>query len=122
MVRIGVCEDNESVREVLKLLLANYGKRTGQAIDVMIYPTGDEVLSANLDILILNVAKPEMDGIELGQEMRKKNEKLQLFYVTACKENELRGYDLGEYAYLRKPFDINAFYRKIDNLVRNVGV
>lgn len=122
MVHIGVCEDNEGVREVIKLLLEDYAKSSGSELDVRFFATEKEVLlKSDIDILILNVTKPEINGIELGKEARKKNRRLQLFYVTACEEKVLKTAGLTEYAYLRKPFNIDKFSEVIDELVRRVS-
>lgn len=117
---IGICEDNKGVREVIKLLLEEYAKNKGREIDVRNYANSKP--ENDLDILILNVVKPKIDGIALGKEVRRKNKKLKLFYITASAERVLKDAGLTEYAYLRKPFSIDDFCTIIDELIREVGV
>ncbi len=69
----------------------------------------------NFDICILDVMMPFMDGFSLGKEIRKKNENIPLFFLTAktLKEDVLRGFKIGADDYLTKPFDSEVLLAKI---------
>lgn len=123
LIRIRICEDNDDVRELLKLLIEEYGKRGNKLFEIKCYKKGIDVLKEDkqYDILLLNVIKAGINGIEIGQEVRRKNKRVKLIYITGCEEEVLIGFNLGEYEYLQKPFDVNDFYKKLDEIVREYG-
>lgn len=69
----------------------------------------------NWDICLLDVMMPEMDGFTLAGEIRKINEKIPLFFLTAksLKEDVLSGYKCGADDYIIKPFDAEVLLYKI---------
>ncbi len=69
----------------------------------------------NFDLCILDVMMPFKDGFTLGKEIREKNEKIPLFFLSAktLKEDVLRGFKIGADDYLTKPFDSEVLLAKI---------
>ena len=69
----------------------------------------------NFDLCILDVMMPFKDGFTLGKEIREKNENIPLFFLTAktLKEDVLKGFKIGAYDYLTKPFDSDVLLAKI---------
>jgi DNA-binding response OmpR family regulator len=73
------------------------------------------------DLVISDVAMPEMDGIELCQAIRSDDalHTLPVLLLTARGEAELRrsGIEAGADAYVSKPFDPAALTARIENLI-----
>ncbi len=69
----------------------------------------------NFDLCILDVMMPYKDGFTLGKEIREKNERVPLFFLSAktLKEDVLRGFKIGADDYLTKPFDSEVLLAKI---------
>ena len=69
----------------------------------------------DFDLCILDVMMPFKDGFTLGKEIREKNEKIPLFFLSAktLKEDVLRGFKIGADDYLTKPFDSEVLLAKI---------
>tara|TARA_B100001175_G_C19511558_1_gene644261 strand:- start:2798 stop:3502 length:705 start_codon:yes stop_codon:yes gene_type:complete len=69
----------------------------------------------NFDLCILDVMMPFKDGFTLGKEIREKNEKIPLFFLSAktLKEDVLKGFKIGADDYLTKPFDSDVLLAKI---------
>lgn len=114
-MRVGICEDNEGVRNLLKLLLEEYEKQTSRALEIRCYQNGLDALqdSERHDILLTNVIKPQIDGRLLGQEINRRNKRVQIIYVTGCAEDALANLNLPQYRYVRKPFLIKDLYAAI---------
>ena len=62
--------------------------------------------NAEVDLLILDVYMPRMDGMELLERVRREYVDLDVIFVTAAKERKViqRGLQLGAVDYLIKPF------------------
>ena len=72
------------------------------------------------DICILDVMMPYKDGFTLAKEIRSKDKKVPIIFLTAksMKEDVLKGYKIGADDYLTKPFDTDILLKKLEVLVK----
>ena len=97
----------------LAVLEADSGKA---AIEVAIHEPG-------IDLIILDVQMPEMDGFQTAQmlKIRKKTRDIPIIFLTAAfksEEFQQRGYEVGAADYLLKPIDDNQLINKISTYFR----
>lgn len=71
---------------------------------------------ANLEVVILDVKMPGMDGIEALREIKKESPLLEVIMLTghATVETAIEGMKLGAYDYLMKPCDIDLLMTKVE--------
>lgn len=74
----------------------------------------------DFDCCVLDVMMPEMDGFELGKEIKQSRPALPFVYLTAksLKEDMIRGFELGANDYITKPFDSEILVYKIKALLQ----
>jgi DNA-binding response OmpR family regulator len=70
------------------------------------------------DLIILDIKMPEMDGFELFKELRKKDSKANICFLTASEmyyeENRKREYDsMDKVLFIRKPISNNELVEKL---------
>lgn len=105
MPTILVADDDANIRELVCLFLRNDGFETVEAVD------GKEALnvyaSTHVDLVVLDIMMPIMDGWTLCKELRRANPDLPLLLLTARGETweKVKGFELGTDDYLTKPFD-----------------
>ncbi|MFD7525976.1 response regulator transcription factor [Paenibacillus chitinolyticus] len=105
MPTILVADDDANIRELVCLFLRNDGFSTAEAAD------GKEALavyaSTHIDLVVLDIMMPIMDGWTLCKELRRANPDLPLLMLTARGETweKVKGFELGTDDYLTKPFD-----------------
>lgn len=65
---------------------------------------------------------PQLDGFSLAKEIRIKDKKIPIIFITAksLKEDKLKGYDLGADDYITKPFDEEELLWKIKAVIRRI--
>jgi two-component system, OmpR family, response regulator len=101
--RILVVEDDESMRELLRLHLSSAGYAVEVAEDAI--AAGYSVLKAAPDLIVCDVAMPHMDGFELVAALRADagvSNQLPVIFLTAESEGADRARELdGEF--LEKP-------------------
>ena len=70
----------------------------------------------NVDVVILDVKMPVMDGIETLREIKKANPLTEVIMLTghATVETAIEGMKLGAYDYLMKPCDIEQLLLKVE--------
>ena len=71
----------------------------------------------SIDLLLLDIVMPEMNGFEMAQRIRAytPTENLPIIFLTALSEKEdvLKGYSLGAEDYIIKPYDADILKAKI---------
>ncbi len=74
-----------------------------------------KVKEKTYDAIILDLAMPELDGLQTLQLMLEKNPNLQVIFLTghATVDKGVEAIKLGAKDFLEKPVDINALYKKI---------
>ena len=108
----------------LGMLLVDYLETEG--FDIKLCKDGELALKSfrnNLfDLCILDVMMPKMDGFSLAKEIRIKDKKVPIIFISAksLKEDKLKGYGLGADDYITKPFDEEELLWKIKALIRRI--
>lgn len=80
------------------------------------------MLSSNVrfDIAILDVEMNNMNGIKLGEELRKKNPHIILIYITAHKKYLDDALNLNAVRFFEKPLDSQRFYRGLRDAIKRI--
>lgn len=75
----------------------------------------EEISKALFDVVILDVAMPEMDGIETLRQIKAKSPLIEVIMLTghATVETAIEGMKLGAYDYLKKPAVIAELLDKV---------
>lgn len=103
MPTILVVDDDESLRDLLKLHLAGAGYDVVVAEDAI--AAGYLVLRSPPDLIICDVNMPHMDGFEFIGALKadKTIPHIPIVFLTSVDEGEQRGRGLGAVAYISKP-------------------
>lgn len=102
--RIMVCDDEEGIRESLKLILE-------KDYDLTFAQNGDEAIqtmkTSPVDITILDIKMPKKDGLETLKELKKINPSSKVIIATGYKSVDIasEAMSLGASDYVVKPFD-----------------
>jgi two-component system, OmpR family, response regulator len=122
VTRIGICEDDESVRRVLTEAFKMHGH------EVVIARNGHEALrnlapSANLDVLVIDIGLPDADGRDVCQALRAEGAETPVLFLTArdAVTDRLSGFSAGGDDYLTKPFHFGELVARLRALLRRSG-
>ncbi len=104
MTAILIVDDDPHIRELLRLLLLNEGFQIYEASDGIEALTKLE--SIQVEMVILDIMMPNMDGWELCRKLRKDHD-FPILMLTAKGETtqKIKGFELGTDDYLVKPFE-----------------
>lgn len=78
----------------------------------------------DVDLIILDIYMPQLDGISFLKEMRKNSIEADVLFVTAAKETDKidAGLKLGAIDYLIKPFEYDRMRKSLENYTERYNV
>ena len=116
-VNVLVVDDDANIRELISIFLS------GEGYTVIEAENGQEALTLleenNIQIVVVDVMMPEVDGYDLTKEVKKYYD-IPILMVTAKGESQdkLKGFDLGVDDYVVKPFDPLEIVARVKALLR----
>lgn len=115
-MQIAICDDEKEIRD---MFAENIGKLYPDA-HLSLYRSGEELLLSDKesDILLLDIQMPGKNGMETAEELRRKNKKVIIIFVTALDDFVFQAFDVGAFHYLVKPFDDEKFTEVLQNAVK----
>ncbi|GKU79414.1 hypothetical protein L3i20_v238110 [Paenibacillus sp. L3-i20] len=122
MVKILIADDDAHIRELIPLFLSNEGYEIEEASD------GAEALSIvennRIDLVVLDIMMPKVDGWELCKEIRQLDSNIPLLMVSVKGETgqKVKGFQLGTDDYLTKPFDPIELVMRVKALLKRYQI
>ena len=122
MVKILVVEDDPNIRKLMCAVLKQNGFITSQAQDGL--AALDVMEKEHIDLVVVDLMMPNMDGYELTKELRSAWKSLPILMVTAKQETEDRkqGFLAGTDDYMTKPVDEEEMILRIKALLRRAQI
>ena len=120
-LKILVVDDEARMRKLVRDFLVRKGYEVleagdgAEAIDIF-FSTND------IDLVILDVMMPKLDGWEVCREIRKES-KVPIIMLTAKSDerDEQLGFDLGVDDYISKPFSPKILVARVEAILRRTG-
>ena len=122
MFHILVVNDDKNTRRLLKAVLENDGYKVSLA------ENGEEALDAMdsdvIDLVVLDIMMPIMDGYEFTKTLRDVNNNLPILMVSAKQlpEDKRKGFLVGTDDYMTKPIDETEMLLRIKALLRRAKI
>lgn len=122
MRKVLVAEDEESIREFIVINLTRSGYNVEQA------ENGAQALElfsqdeGSFDVAILDIMMPEVDGLTVCKELRKKSSDLGIIMLSAKTQemDKVTGLLVGADDYVTKPFSPSELMARVDAVYRRV--
>lgn len=119
--KILVAEDELHIRNLIKDYLTNEG------MEVLEAANGEKAIDLFLketciDLVILDVMMPKMNGWEVCEEIRMVSD-VPILFLTALSDSadELKGLNIGADDYITKPFRYEIFMARIKSVLRRLA-
>jgi len=106
-MQIAICDDEKNIRE----LIGDKVKTQFPEAAIDFYSSGDELLLSEkpMDILFLDIQMSGRNGMDTARELRKKDKRTIIIFVTAAEEYVFQAFDVGAFYYIVKPIDDEKF-------------
>lgn len=122
MFHILVVDDDKNTRRLMKAVLQGGGYTVLTACD------GEEALTVmdteHVDLVVLDVMMPNMDGYEFTRELRQSQSELPILMVSAKQlpDDRKQGFLVGTDDYMTKPVDTEEMLLRIRALLRRARI
>lgn len=123
MAKVLIADDSPSIRVLLKdILEMGEHEIIGEAVD------GEDAIEKfaelNPDVLLLDLAMPKKNGLEVLKELYPKNPKMKVIVITANGSNDVyqECIKFGASGYIDKPFEIKEVLDQIAEVTNLITV
>ncbi len=120
MATVGICEDDDEVRGVVRIALERDG------LTVRATASGGEAVRSFAadapDVLVLDIGLPDADGRDVCQALRARGVSAPVLFLTArdALTDRLSGFHAGGDDYLVKPFELAELLVRVHALLRRI--
>ena len=113
-IKVLLVDDEQEFTEILSERMQTRGLNVDIAENGLV--ALEKVKDKSYDAVVLDLAMPEMDGIETLKQMLKVNPDLQIIFLTgnATLEKGIEAVKLGAVDFMEKPVNIGKLLEKID--------
>ena len=117
MKKVLIVEDDREIINLLSIHLEDISCHILKANNG--YEGLDLALHEQLDLIILDINLPDMDGIEVCQKIRAKSQ-VPIIFLTARSEeiDRVLGLEIGADDYITKPFSVREFTARVKAIFR----
>ena len=119
-MRILICDDDVLIIEQLQKYIINFFENIGvKCPELVCFSDGESLLSdkGEKDILFLDIEMPGINGIYVGNELKRANNNIIIFIVTSYFEYLDEAMRFHVFRYLSKPLDKQRFFRNMKDAV-----
>ena len=111
-----ICDDDKLFIQKLKSYLQLFFRQHHLTLpEIITFTSGEELLSytGRIDILFLDIEMPGMNGIYIGNSLKKRNENIIIFVVTSYSEYLDEAMRFHVFRYLSKPLEKQRLFRNL---------
>ena len=119
-MRILICDDDSLVVEQLQKYIRNFFKNISlKCPEIACFSDGESLLAdtGEKDILFLDIEMPGINGIYVGNELKRANDNIIIFVVTSYSQYLDDAMRFHVFRYLSKPLDIHRFFRNMKDAI-----
>lgn len=120
-LRVLICDDDQNIIEQLKKYIVEFFRHGKFDLPIVqSYNSGESLLSdsGSKDIVFLDVEMLGLDGIFVGQELKKRDSNTIIFIVTSYVEYLDDAMRFQVFRYLSKPLDKQRLFQNIKDAIR----
>ena len=116
MYKILIVEDEYHIRHIVHEYFA---MKNIEVVEACNGYEALELMNDDIDLILLDIMMPGIDGYEVCKQLRMKSSK-PIIFISALQEeqNQLMAYDLGADDYITKPFKPSLLYAKCLAIIR----
>lgn len=124
MIYIGICDDVEVFIDKLEALIREYETEIQEEIKIDRFTKGIDLLNkykSEYDLIFLDIKMPDMNGITVAENIRSRDSKVSIIFLTSLVQYALEGYRVNAVNYIVKPISYKKLKLELDNWRKKYG-
>lgn len=115
-MKILLCDDQSNYLDELRLHVEEYMKNHFIKPEYVVSTSAEEIIDSKdiFDLAFLDIQMGDIDGLTVAKELKRRNNKVVIFFVTNYPEFQDDAMDLRVFRFFEKPFDVNRLYSGLD--------
>ena len=118
-MKIALVEDNGLHQAQIRQEIQNYFDELNEVCELHVFDNGSDMLDhyysvGGYDLLLLDIQLPGMDGISVARQVRQKDDKVLIAFITSMTAYAVQGYSVYAMDYILKPINRISFRSTLD--------
>lgn len=117
-MKFAICDDEKEIRnDISEKIKLFYPKSS-----IALFENAEGLLNCKkwADIIFLDIGLPDVNGMELAAELRKKGCRSVIIFVTAYEDYVFKAFDVSAFHYLLKPVFSAKLYEVLNKAVNSL--
>ena len=124
-LKIAICDDEQNQIEYLTSVVSAWSNENGHICEIRTFPSTEAFLFAYeddkaYDILLLDIEMKHITGVDLAKSIRKKDQTVQIIFITGYSEYISEGYEVAALHYLMKPVSKQKLFSVLDRAAEKI--
>lgn len=121
-MKILICDDEQTFLNTLRIHIEEYMMNHHIIYTMTALTDSLQVMKEDIyyDLAFLDIQMVGLDGITLAKQLRERNPKLALFFVTNYDEYQDDAMDLQAFRFFEKPFNTHRLYSSLDKAMEYI--
>lgn len=105
MIKVAVCDDEKAASDRIIEILNDFQEKYGCRFYVSDFSCGEELIGSEavFDLIFLDIEMKDINGIKTAAEIRAKNRKAAIVYVSSHSEFAMRTFAVHPFDFIEKP-------------------
>ncbi len=121
-MKILICDDEVKYLDELKIYVEKYMHNKLINFHIDATTNSNDIIdnSVSYDLAFLDIQMDKVDGISLAKELKKRNNKVVVFFITSFNEFQDDAMDLRAFRFFEKPFVTERLYSGLDKAMEYI--
>ncbi|MDE7248029.1 MAG: LytTR family DNA-binding domain-containing protein [Lachnospiraceae bacterium] len=121
-MKIAVCDDEIHFIDTVCSLVEKWAKERKIKLTIYRFMNGDDLIDAQksecMDLIILDVIMPLLNGMDAARELRNTNQTVPIVFLTSSREFAVDSYEVKAFHYLLKPVNPAKLFLVLDDFLK----
>lgn len=115
---IGLCDDEEHIHNKVEKLMDEYARRVEISFKMIHFYSAKGLIESKdeIDVLLLDIDMPEMDGIAAADCLQKRGITYKIIMLTAMENRYKDAFKINAFRFVTKPIVENELYDALDDV------
>ena len=125
MLRIAICDDEQTCLDKTQAMLEQYGADNGLEFAAETFFGSSALLDCvesgeRYDIYLLDIYMPGVSGMSVATELRSKGVRSPIIFLTSSTEHAVEAFGVDATHYLLKPYTQQLFFAAMDKAMQSI--